>query len=144
MADRKKPKIRHIAIVTRDTDKLAQFYTDVFEMEVVHRSGNGGAIYLSDGYMNVAILPQRMQETPNGINHFGWEIEDTDEIAGRLARHGIGEPTTRPANRPYAEKRATDPDGNLFDLSEHGFGRVEFREEREKRTGKKTKELAET
>ena len=137
-----KPKIRHIAIVTRDPEKLAKFYADVFEMEIAYRGG--AAIYMTDGYMNVALLPQRMQEMPNGINHFGWEIEDSEAIAGRLAKHGIGEPTTRPANRPYAEKRATDPDGNLFDLSEHGFGKVEFREEREKRTGRKEKELAES
>ena len=75
----KRPKIRHLAIITRDPEKLAKFYSEVFEMEVLHRSETG-AVYMTDGYMNVALLRQKMQDTPNGINHFGWEIEDTAAI----------------------------------------------------------------
>ena len=31
-------------------------------------------------------------------------------------------PGKRPADRPYAETRGTDPDGNNFDLSVQGYG----------------------
>ena len=31
------PKIKHLAIRTEDTGKLAQFYMDVFEMEMLHK-----------------------------------------------------------------------------------------------------------
>jgi len=27
----------------------------------------------------------------------------------------------RPKGRPFAELRTSDPDGNFFDISEHGF-----------------------
>jgi len=37
----------------------------------------------------------------------------------------------RPSNRPYAEKRGMDPNANLFDLSEHGYSRAEYRADRE-------------
>jgi hypothetical protein len=30
-------------------------------------------------------------------------------------------PKQRPNGRPYAETRGSDPDGNYFDISEHGF-----------------------
>ena len=50
------PKIKHIAIVTMDPEKLAQFYCDVFEMKVVERNGRGN-VFLTDGYINLAILP---------------------------------------------------------------------------------------
>jgi hypothetical protein len=30
-------------------------------------------------------------------------------------------PKARPNGRPYAETRGSDPDGNYFDISEHGF-----------------------
>ena len=33
-------------------------------------------------------------------------------------------PKSRPNGRPYAETRGSDPDGNYFDISEHGFENV--------------------
>ena len=42
--------------------------------------------------------------------------------------------TERPANRPYAEYRAMDPDGNLFDVSVHGYEEAEFQSERDTRS----------
>ena len=126
-----KPKIRHLAIVSLDPEKLAKFYCDVFDMEVVHRNKNGG-LFITDGYLTVALLSNRAQGKPSGLNHFGFQIEDADEITGRLADFGIATPADRPADRPYAETRATDPDGNNFDLSVHGFENVETAEDREK------------
>ena len=53
------PKIRHLAIRTQDTGKLAKFYMDVFEMQILHKDKQeGGVIYLTDGYFNLAILPE--------------------------------------------------------------------------------------
>jgi len=120
------PKIRHMAIMTLNPDKLADFYEKVFDMKVLHRGTEpGGAVFMTDGYFNIAILPNKGQDTPSGINHFGWHVEDKEEIARRIKEFGLAEPTKRPSTRPYAEHRATDPDGNLFDLSEHGFQDVE-------------------
>ena len=33
-----RPKIKHLAIISRYPDKLAKFYEDVFEMDVLNRS----------------------------------------------------------------------------------------------------------
>ena len=52
-------------------------------------------------------------------------MDDQEEIAGRLAKAGINRPAKRPSDRPYAETRATDPDGNNFDISVKGFGSEE-------------------
>jgi catechol 2,3-dioxygenase-like lactoylglutathione lyase family enzyme len=132
-----KPTIRHIAIMSRDTDKLAQFYKDVFEMEEVHRSkGVDGipAVYLSDGYLTLAVLPCSLKrESPAGFNHFGFQIDNTAEYSSRIVAYGLEEAQPRPSNRPFAEHRACDPDGNMFDLSEHGYGDVEYRSERDAR-----------
>jgi hypothetical protein len=42
-----------------------------------------------------------------------------------LVKSGVKAPGKRPADRPYAETRATDPDGNNFDISVKGFGSEE-------------------
>ena len=54
------PKIRHLAIICMDPEKLAKFYCDVFEMKVVTRNGRNN-VFLTDGYMNVALLRQRAE-----------------------------------------------------------------------------------
>ena len=121
------PKLRHLAIRTEDTGKLASFYMDVFEMQVLHKEQNeGGAIYLTDGYFNLAILPNHEQQSPNGLYHFGFEVENGEKIVERLKKFNPNNlPKPRPNGRPYAETRTSDIDGNYFDISEHGFLTVE-------------------
>lgn len=118
-----KPKIKHIAIMCMNPGKLADFYVEVFDMEVQHRAKNG-SVFLSDGYMNLALLSQKAEGKPNGLNHIGFQIDSQDVIAKKLAKHdGVG-PEKRPADRHFAETRATDPEGNNFDLSVNGYERI--------------------
>jgi hypothetical protein len=49
--------------------------------------------------------------------------------------------TERPSTRPFAEHRAMDPDGNLFDISVHGYDEVEYAADRQMKS-KKTPEKA--
>ena len=124
-------KIRHLAIKTKDPKRLAKFYEDVFDMKAIHSEENG-AIYMSDGYLTLALLRNRGEATPSGINHFGFSVDDVEEILAKLEKYD--EPmTVRPSNRPFAEHRAMDPDGNLFDVSVHGYDEVEFRADRDKK-----------
>ena len=56
-------KIRHIAIKVEDQEKTAEFYKNTFGMTEAWRGpvrddGNR-AIYLTDGYINMAVLPAR-------------------------------------------------------------------------------------
>ena len=128
-------KIRHLAIKTKSPERLAAFYEEVFGLKRI-RSEPGGAIYMSDGYLTLALLRNRGEATPSGINHFGFHVDDLGAVEGALKK--FDEPLTqRPANRPYAEYRAMDPDGNLFDVSVHGYEEAEFQAERDKRAEKK-------
>jgi predicted enzyme related to lactoylglutathione lyase len=125
------PKIRHLAIIARDTAAVARYYEKVFDMKVVHTSAGGENYFLSDGYLTLAILKHRLEATvPVGLNHFGFAVEDSDEIARRIKEFGLEEPKKRPADRPYAESRACDPEGNFFDISQHGFEMVETEADR--------------
>ena len=112
------PKIRHIAIVSSNREKLAEFYKQAFGMKQVQ--GEGGAIYLSDGSINLALNPHYAGRKP-GLYHFGFEVEDLDILKKKLKEAGAGsEVQRRPRNRE-AEYRVLDPDGNPIDLSTHGW-----------------------
>ena len=126
-----KPKLRHLALFARDPEKLAQFYIDVFDMAIVPESEGTTARYVTDGYFTLAILPHRLQgSAATGLNHFGFSVDDTAAVSARLVKHGVEAPKERPGDRPFAEFRAVDPEGNWFDLSEHGFDTVETGDER--------------
>ncbi len=113
-------KIKHLAIVTMDPEKMAKFYSEVFDLEVVSKS-RSGATFMSDGYLTLALLPNGAVGKPNGLNHFGFEIDDQEEYARRIEAFGLKAPVKRPQDRPYAETRVCDPEGNNIDLSVNGF-----------------------
>ena len=133
------PQIRHLAIVTLNPEKLARFYEEVFDMKLLN--SGGGAYYVTDGHITLALLPNKAEGKPSGLNHFGFQIEDAEEIARRLDEHGMAPPAERPADRPYAETRATDPDGNNYDLSVHGFQESETKLDRLAKKPEPVKEL---
>ena len=123
-------RIRHLAIKTKSPERLAAFYEEVFGLKRI-RSEKGGAIYMSDGYLTLALLRNRGEAAPSGINDFGFHVDGIEDVEEKLKK--FEEPLEqRPSNRPFAEYRAMDPDGNLFDVSVHGYDEAEFRADREK------------
>jgi catechol-2,3-dioxygenase len=116
-------QIRHLAIKTENPVRLATFYKEVFGLKELHKPrGEGGPVYLTDGYFNLALLPNTDQQSRNGLYHFGFLVDDAEQVVEKIKRVSISQPPKpRPKGRPYAELRASDPDGNFFDISEHGF-----------------------
>ena len=116
-------KLRHLALLTHQPDKLADFYKRVFEMQELYRTKNG-SVHLSDGEVNLAILNANDPKEPGhptGLYHFGFHVENNDEVVKRIREiHPDGVPKEREAT--YAEGRGCDPDGNLFDISTCGWG----------------------
>jgi catechol 2,3-dioxygenase-like lactoylglutathione lyase family enzyme len=110
-------RIRHIALLTKDPPKLAEFYRASFGLKEVARSGeNGEAIYLSDGHINLAILPARNRR--EGIYHFGMEVEDVKGAKQTaLAAGATGGTAELPRDGRFAETFVLDPVGTRVDLS---------------------------
>jgi catechol 2,3-dioxygenase-like lactoylglutathione lyase family enzyme len=109
-------RLRHLAIVTSNQQKLANFYKAAFGMKEV--KGIGEALYLSDGYFNLALI----EKTPDlkvgeGLYHFGFEVDDIEGLKNVLQEAGASSKVEpRPKNRD-AEFRVHDPDGNAIDLA---------------------------
>ena len=122
-------KIKHIAIFSDDPERLAKFYVDVFGMKIIHRTerreGSGNSVWVTDGYMEVALIHPASEASPRGINHFGFTFEPDEKAAifEKLPKCG-GELFQPPPGRPYIEDAALDVDGNKFDLSTTGLRRT--------------------
>src|SRR5207253_11463644 len=95
-------KLRHLAILTHQPDRLANFYKRVFEMKEMYRTKNG-SVHLSDGEVNLAILNATDPKEPGhqpGLYHFGLHVEDNEEIAKRIK-------AIYPEGAPRSVKRPT-------------------------------------
>ena len=129
-------RIKHIAIRTPDPEKTAAFYKDVFGLKEVGQARTG--YYLSDGYINLAILKSKDEDTGEsprdeaayaGVHHFGFMVDDVDETCRKLEAAGAKPMTNRtdprhaPATgaRSYYEIKFRGPDNQEFDVTESGW-----------------------
>ena len=121
--------INHVAMRTMRPDAMAEFYRDVFELAPsnVHKQPGDANHYLTDGHINLAIIPIGPEREIEGnqlkerINHFGFEVESVEALVPVCKQWGAAtDVKKRPPNRE-AESRVWDPDGNPVDLSQHGW-----------------------
>lgn len=133
-------KLRHIAFIVQEPQKLFDYYHHLFGVEQVRLSPTG-SIHVVDPLFNLAFLQQTGGEVETvsthradgteadqrpGINHYGFIVDNLEDVLSRLpADIKFGE---SPQNGRPAEMRVIDPWGNNFDLSTRGFlGREERR-----------------
>lgn len=118
-------RIRHVALMTKDTHRLADFYKSTFGLhEVMRRDKPNGAVYLSDGHINLAILPTEGEGAgiPEGIHHFGFHVDDVDATSENALKLGATAGRTAvPVDGRYAEGYIKDPMGQRVDLSAAGW-----------------------
>jgi catechol 2,3-dioxygenase-like lactoylglutathione lyase family enzyme len=116
-------RIQHIAIFSDNPRKLAEFYRDTFGMTIEGEDKVGGQCWVSDGYMNVALLPRRLETSPRGIHHFGFTLEESEKapVYAKMEKLGLKPYDPRQPGetfeRPLIEDAAHDIDGNKFDLT---------------------------
>jgi len=124
-------KIRHVAIVTENYDRMAKFYQTIFGMKKIttgmtdetgYYNPNRG--HLSDGVIGLALL-QRQPGHHAGLDHFGLEVEDVQQVEDRLRKYFPEiQVARRPGHVPFAGLRCFDPTGCQFDLSQKGMANV--------------------
>ena len=131
------PRIKHIALTTKDPAKVAAFYKEAFGLRELRRNPRG-AVFLTDGYINLAILNWKTEKDadvgangPNysGFHHIGFEVEDLDEASQRLeraegvrltAKDGLDMEMAADAHRNFEMKWA-GPEGEVIDISHTGW-----------------------
>jgi glyoxylase I family protein len=121
------PKIKHIAIATQDVDKTAKFYIDVFGLQEIAKLDINIAIL---NFKNDEVAGIERGKEYSGLHHIGFQVENLDEIAAKLATAGskprddinkalgVGMDRTRHAN---VEVKYSGPDGVVVDVSETGW-----------------------
>ena len=126
-------KIRHIALSVQDPEKTASFYEKSFGLKRVGTTTSvlADGVYLSDGYMNIALLKYKSDEMAGvagghefvGTHHFGFQVEDADDSRKQIEANGGRFFMDLPHLKDtlYYEEKFRDPEGVIFDISEKGW-----------------------
>ena len=131
------PRIKHIALTTQDPAKAAAFYKAAFGLREIRRDPHG-QVFLTDGYINLAILNFKTEKDADvgahganfsGIHHFGFEVEDLDAAAVRLEAAKAKELTAKDnldmamaaGSHGNFEMKWQGPDGVVIDISHTGW-----------------------
>lgn len=139
------PRIGHIAIHTLQPQRSADFFTALFglrELKTTELRRQQGRFncFMGDGYTNLALHPyyrtrdeedfalynrighdgneESAEERLFGLHHFGFLMRDAHQKVAQLS-DGKASVAVRPEERPYAEFRILDPEGNGFDLTQN-------------------------
>ena len=101
-------KLRHLAIRCDDIDSTARFFQDVFGLDLVQRRPSG-ATDLSDGDVNITLLPVRPNGAPReqraGLDHIGFGVEDDAAAMQQLVDYGATPVTDVVAQSAYYEAK---------------------------------------
>jgi catechol 2,3-dioxygenase-like lactoylglutathione lyase family enzyme len=108
-----RPRIRHVAINAHDRDAQAEYYKNVFGM-VEKSRGPNGTIYLSDGFVDLALINDPSLSW--GLHHFGFQVEDVKEIEKSAQAQAVAN-----TYGAVAESWLSDPEDNRVDVSEGGW-----------------------
>jgi catechol 2,3-dioxygenase-like lactoylglutathione lyase family enzyme len=104
-----KAKIRHIALRCSNPNALASFYEKTFGFTIVGRTP-GGAIYMSDGYVNLALLTPK-EGCPFGIDHFGVQVDSFEPVKAHTKVEAAYQVPGQ-----HSEYMVRDTEGNRVDV----------------------------
>jgi catechol 2,3-dioxygenase-like lactoylglutathione lyase family enzyme len=110
------PGVRHVAINATDPEATARFYEEKLDLRRAAKNDDG-SILLDDGDVSILLTPQRPIGRP-GIQYVGVRVDDWNETEARFEDLGIDLPSPKSGEH---EVRLTDPEGNLYVLSERGW-----------------------
>jgi predicted enzyme related to lactoylglutathione lyase len=114
-------KLKHLAIVSDNYAVEGRFYEALFGLRTFEKSQPESAVAVTDGYLGLNVNP-RKSGRQGGLDHFGFEVDDVDEVFARAHKHFPEvQWLKRPSNRPFAGISMHDPAGNVFDLSQRGM-----------------------
>lgn len=122
------PKIRHIGYRVEDTEGMAKFLIEAFDMRIANRRAND-VIDMSDGSINLTLIPCDLRGVvvPPGITHIGFTGQDNECAKRRVIAAGGVQRNTIEFSGAFYEVKFDGPQGMVVDVG-HWDGAAELNE----------------
>ena len=128
------------AIRTVNAEEVAEFYAEVFELQLVNRKEGDPNYHLTDGKVTLSLMPWKMEEFVGiaikrpGPDHIGIKVRDLEHFKSEMKRIGdknsfllsraLGGSDEANRRRDFFAASAlgklqmSDPDGNWLDITD--------------------------
>ena len=113
--------IDHINMSVKDLQKSVQFYKDLFGFEIKEDQSQDNSYIIGNENVKLCMYEDKDLQMKDGLNHFGFFIENFDEIITKCKERGVpvsygGAIEWRNAQRSKSIY-ITDPSGYVIELS---------------------------
>ena len=115
-----------------DPDKIAAFYCEAFDMEIVGKTDSPLAkgVHVSDGVITLALLNFKSDSQGSrdyvGLHHIGFWVDDRGEAEAKVEKAGgeymMGRPEKGDTSTMFYEEKYLDPNGVIVDITDRGWG----------------------
>ena len=122
----------HVAILTRDPERLAAFYTGKLGFAVTRRWDDMGIVFLDAGDVQIELErqadPDDDAHPPGlgrdvGLNHIALRVADVDRAFRELRELGVAVLSAPEEYRSLRVAFLADPEGNVLELVQEPRGR---------------------
>jgi catechol 2,3-dioxygenase-like lactoylglutathione lyase family enzyme len=132
--------INHVALRTMRPEAMAEFYRDVFDLDVQNKREGDPNYYLSDGRITLELMPWDITDyegtgiIAQGMDHIGFRVESVEQTKADVAQIAANNPRLAPApfsgpegealgrlfkrSCPLGSHQLADCDGILIDIAE--------------------------
>jgi hypothetical protein len=131
--------VDHFAMRTMRPEKMAEFYSNMFELQPENKRHDDENYYLTDGHITLIIMPWRITDYDgtgiilSGMDHIGFRVEDVDACRRDIEQIAADNPLLAPApvgtgaegealarllrrSCPFGSHHLADCDGVLIDI----------------------------
>jgi catechol 2,3-dioxygenase-like lactoylglutathione lyase family enzyme len=132
--------VDHVVLRVVETDRIARYYMDLFDLQEMEKAPSDRNTYLTDGRVTFVIAPWDIHDYDGGgierpaLEHIGFKVDSVDAVLSDLEAMMRDNPELSPkpwkegpegavrlrklAECPRGQYQLCDPDGVLIDLTE--------------------------
>jgi len=113
------PQLRQLVIAAEDPSRLAAFYQNVFELDKIDEVE--GAVFLSDGIFNLALVPEADPQK-QGFKNLSFDTVRVESLGKKLAHVKVQESAVVSVQAVSGvEFEVADPDANIVGICRRAF-----------------------
>lgn len=110
--------VDHINFFAKDLRETEQFYYDIFGFEVKKDQPEDNSKIIGNDNIKLCVYENREKTVRGGINHFGFNVENFDEIVDLCKKHNVEMPYGVMEWEHSRSVYIVDPNGYEIELSE--------------------------